>query len=150
MLPFKHGLSEDGDTVTLHKLKAIEDTIEYTMVGEDEGLKVLVLDTECTGLAEDDEMVEIGVAAFTVSEAGDFIKYHKTANWLNEPARQMHPEAVQVTGLTNESLKGERFDDEAIEKALNWCDIIIAHNAQYDYGKMKQRYSTAMRGKIWL
>lgn len=150
MLPFKAGLSADKNTVTLKRLPPIEEAITYHDADDQETLNLIFLDTETTGLTADDEMVEIGIAAFKVRSDGRFVKYFKTRNWLNEPGRPMHPEAEQVTGLSLDDLKGERFDDAEIEKVLQWADVIVAHNARFDYQKMQMRYSNALRGKVWL
>ncbi len=150
MLPFKAGLSKDGETVTLTKLGEIDSVIDYQDAGDKDCLHLVLLDTETTGLTADDEMIEIGIAAFQCTTEGQFTKYYKTKNWLNEPTRPMHPEAELVTGLSAAQLKGERFDDEEIEKVLDWADIIIAHNARFDFQKMNMRYKKVLQDKIWL
>ena len=150
MLPFKSGLNADKTQVTLKLLGPIAEVIDYRDPGEEETLNILVLDTETTGLTSEDEMVEIGIAAFRVTTSGIFTDYFKTRNWLNEPGRAMHPEAELVTGLSNDDLKGHRFDDDAIEQVLKWSDLIIAHNARFDYQKMHMRYSAALHEKVWL
>ena len=150
MLPFKRGLSADKKSVTLDLLGPIDQIIDYRDAGDAETLNILVLDTETTGLTAEDEMVEIGIAAFRCTQDGQFTHYFKTKNWLNEPSRPMHPEAEQVTGLSLDDLVGKRFDDPEITKVLEWCDLIIAHNARFDYQKMHMRYGAVLQEKLWL
>ena len=150
MLPFKRGLSADKNTVTLKRLGVIDQEITFTDPGDADTFNILVLDTETTGLTAEDEMVEIGIAAFRCTTDGQFTHYFKTKNWLNEPSRPMHPEAEQVTGLSLEDLAGQRFDDDEIIKVLEWADLIIAHNARFDFQKMHMRYSAPLQEKVWL
>ncbi len=150
--PFKHGVSPDGKTVTLTLLDNIAAFLPCAApAANEELLNILVLDTETTGLDfETDEMVEIGVAAFQATTAGSYVKYLKTANWLQEPSKELSDIAQAITGLTRDALIGEQFDDEAINKALDWADIIIAHNAEFDYNMMAQRYPDAVKKAVWL
>ena len=91
----------------------------------------VVLDTETTGLGQDDEVVEIAILDSNANEL-----YHS----FFEPKAEVNYQAAQVTGLTNDRLVGQpKFIDEwpKIKEAIG-SHLIAGHNLQYDRRLMQQ------------
>lgn len=95
----------------------------------------VVLDLETTGLvattaggAEMDRITEIGAVRI---ENGRILKKFST---LVDPERKLTPEITQLTGITDEMLKGKPKIGEVIPDFFKFCDgcILVAHNAQFD------------------
>jgi DNA polymerase-3 subunit epsilon len=91
----------------------------------------VVVDTETTGLGQNDEVVELSVLDSNANEL-----YHS----FFEPKVEVNYQAAQVTGLTNEKLVGQpKFADEwpKIKEAIG-AHLIAGHNLQFDRRLMQQ------------
>ena len=105
-----------------------------------------VIDFETTGLypAVGDEICEIGLVRV---ENGEFAaEYSK----LVDPERAMDPAAAQVSGITEDMLKGAPpFADVAGEFiALLEGAILVAHNAEFDMGFLQYKLEKIGRAQL--
>lgn len=64
---------------------------------------------------------------------------------LVNPGREIPLHISALTGITTEMVVNAPTFDEAAEEILSWLDgrIFIAHNAQFDYGFLKQQFKDA-------
>lgn len=93
----------------------------------------VVVDSETTGLdATQDRMVEIAAQRFCFDATGGIRAIERVQSWLEDPERAMPDRVVALTGLTDDMLAGQRFNDEAVLSVLSSADLIIAHNAAFD------------------
>jgi DNA polymerase-3 subunit epsilon len=93
----------------------------------------VIVDTETTGLDHTrDEVIELGMVAFSYnddSRIGDVIG---TYNALREPTVPITPEITRLTGITPEMVKGHTIDLAAVEAFIQPAHLVIAHNARFD------------------
>lgn len=91
--------------------------------------RVVCFDTETTGFARDDEIVEIGGV-----ELVDGIRTGAVFHSYARPRHKFHDGATAVHGLTEELLKDEPPTDFVVASFLDWVgnSALIAHNALFD------------------
>jgi DNA polymerase-3 subunit epsilon len=92
----------------------------------------VILDTETTGLdPAKDEVIELGMVAFTYDEAGigDVVGVFSA---LREPGQPISAEITRITGITAEMVAGHVLDLEAVAAFIAPADLVIAHNAGFD------------------
>jgi DNA polymerase-3 subunit epsilon/exodeoxyribonuclease X len=102
---------------------------------------LVFLDTETTGLDEQDRICSLGIIA-----------EDKTYYELIKSPRKIRPESSAVHHLTNEMLKDKKvFKESGIYKTLqeynNIDNILIMHNAPFDL-KMLQKENFVWQGAI--
>jgi DNA polymerase III epsilon subunit-like protein len=96
-------------------------------------LKGIILDTETTGLnARKDEIIEMGLIAFTFDVAGNIGDVTGIYGGLQEPTVSIPPEITRLTGITDEMVVGQTIDMMALEALVEQADLLIAHNAGFD------------------
>jgi DNA polymerase III subunit epsilon len=109
----------------------------------------VILDTETTGLDHTrDEVIELGMVAFTYDEEGRIGDVIGTFNALREPSVPISPEITRLTGITPDMVAGQVLDLEAVEKFIAPAELIIAHNARFDR-PFCERLSKDFQVKAW-
>ncbi|MBE6563896.1 MAG: PolC-type DNA polymerase III [Ruminococcaceae bacterium] len=95
----------------------------------------VVFDIETTGLsAMTDKITEIGAVKITNGEVVDrFLTYC-------DPEMSIPPNIVELTGITDEMVKGAPKTKEAVSDFLAFIgnDILVAHNANFDVGFIRK------------
>ena len=104
--------------------------------------RLIVLDTETTGLDVDDghKIIEIGcVEILGRTITSNF--YHQYIN----PKRQIDEKAFEVHGISNEQLKNEPSFDAIIDNFIDYISnsALIIHNAPFDMAFLKAEYESA-------
>lgn len=99
--------------------------------------KVIVLDTETTGIEEDDEIIELAMLdLYFEKKSRKFLSIGLLTDELREPSRQAKrvlPEFIKkLTGLTESDLEGKSIDQKAVIERLKTADVVIVHNAKFD------------------
>jgi len=93
----------------------------------------IFLDTETTGLDPDsDKVIELAMVPFEFDAAGRIYRLLPEYNGLNDPGMPIPEIAQQITGITDEMVKGQSLDLATIKKMLSEAAIVIAHNARFD------------------
>lgn len=93
----------------------------------------IFLDTETTGLDVDsDQVIELAMVPFEFDAAGHIYRLLPEYNGLNDPGMPIPEIAKQITGITDDMVKGQSIDMQAVKKLLTDAAIIIAHNARFD------------------
>jgi DNA polymerase-3 subunit epsilon len=109
----------------------------------------VIVDTETTGLDHaKDEVIELGMVAFTYHDDGRVSDVIGTFNALREPVVPVSPEITRLTGITPELVAGQVLDLEAVESFIEPADLIIAHNARFDRA-FCERLSQGFQVKGW-
>lgn len=104
----------------------------------DEPTTWAVLDTETTGLKDDDEIIELSILR------GDgLLLYSKR---LKPIAKKISKKASEIHGLYQKDIERsptilDEFD--AINDALNGLDIVLAYNAEFDFRKLIHSWKVA-------
>jgi DNA polymerase-3 subunit epsilon len=112
-------------------------------------LKGIILDTETTGLSHrKDEIIEVGVIAFTFDAEGTIGDVTGTYTGLQQPGVPIPAEITKLTGITNEMVAGQVIDMQALRSFIEPADLIIAHNAGFDR-PFCEAFSPVFSGKAW-
>ena len=111
---------------------------------------VSVLDVETTGVEDDDEITEIAIMKHLVDrENGIYWGFAEEYSSYNETEKQIPEKVQELTGITNEQIKGHKIDWDFVNKEFfEKSDYIIAHNAAFDR-KFVVKYSKIAEEKIW-
>lgn len=99
--------------------------------------RVIVLDTETTGIDEDDEIIELAMLdLFFELKTRKFMAVGLLTDELREPSRMakrtLSPFIKELTGLTEEDLAGKSIDPVAVNNRLKTANVVLIHNAKFD------------------
>jgi DNA polymerase-3 subunit epsilon len=96
-------------------------------------MREIIFDTETTGLSnKDDRIIEFGgIELDNKFPTGNF--YHV---YINPQNKKVHPDALEVHGITDEFLKDKPVFKDIIGDLLEFIKgaKIIAHNSNFDMG----------------
>ncbi len=112
--------------------------------------RVLVLDTETTGLSHPtDRIIELAMLLVEVDTASSLpVGPVACFEGFEDPGMPIPPVAREVTGITDEMVKGHRLDDPQVEAMVAQADLIVAHNAGFDRPFVEARFP-CFAGKPW-
>jgi len=101
----------------------------------------IVIDVEATGLdTDDDKIIEVGFVAFEYdAHSGMIYRILHSYGGFEDPLEPLEDIIIQITGITDEMIKGEELDDDQINHWLEKADLIIAHNANFDRKMLERR-----------
>ena len=97
-------------------------------------LKMVILDTETTGLSHGkDHIIELAllrvdVDTITGLPVGDVQIY----DGLEDPGQPIPDEVRQITGISNDMVRGQTLDMARVDAFLADADLVVAHNAGFD------------------
>lgn len=112
-------------------------------------LRGIILDTETTGLnARHDEIIEIGVIAFTFDHAGGIGDVTGIYGGLRQPKAAIPAEITKLTGITDDMVAGQSIDMAALQALIEPADLLIAHNAGFDR-PFCEAFSSLFAQKAW-
>lgn len=93
----------------------------------------IILDTETTGLNyRSDEIIEIGLVAFTFNDDGQIGDVTDIYGGLQQPSVSIPPEITRLTRITDDMVAGQVIDRDRMNSLIEPADLIIAHNAGFD------------------
>ncbi len=93
----------------------------------------VILDTETTGLNHrSDEIIEIGVIAFTFNDAGEIGDVTGVYGGLQQPTVAIPAEITRLTAITDDMVAGQVIDLVRLKSLIESADLIVAHNAGFD------------------
>ncbi|MCI9868663.1 3'-5' exonuclease [Rhizobium skierniewicense] len=125
-----HHLDATGNYRILRKLTP-RPIVEYPRPGFPR--RGIILDTETTGLNHrTDEIIEIGVIAFTFNDAGELGDVTGIYGGLRQPTIPIPVDITRLTGITNDMVAGQVIDSARMNALIEPADLVIAHNASYD------------------
>ena len=96
-----------------------------------------VIDVETTGLTRQDRIIEIGIIQLDKN-------FEETNRWatLISTDRTIHPESVEVTGITQKCLSGKPVFWEVAERVLRLISgrVIVGHAVWFDLFFLKKEF----------
>ncbi len=94
---------------------------------------VAIVDTETTGVEEQDEPITVAVILAEISmPKGRLDRIVDTYYGKREPSVPISSGAQQVHGLSIEDVRGHKIDLFRLERLLRSASIVVAHNAKFD------------------
>ncbi|QCJ00762.1 3'-5' exonuclease [Agrobacterium larrymoorei] len=109
----------------------------------------IILDTETTGLNHKaDEIIEIGIIAFTFDDLGLVGDVTGIYGGLHQPSQPIPEDITRLTGITDDMVAGQAIDLTAVASMIETADLVIAHNAGFDR-PFCERFSPVFHGKAW-
>ncbi len=111
-------------------IDAVKNQKSYLMDDE-----FVIFDIETTGLDKiTDVITEIGAVKIKKGQVVD------TFSTFCDPLRHIPPKITELTGITDEMVKGAPLEKEAVKSFLDFCGDapVIAHNAKFDTGFIKE------------
>lgn len=106
----------------------------------------IVFDLETTGLKanEGDSIIEIGAVKLCNGEIIDRF------DELVDPGVKLDEKIIEITGITNEMLKGKPKEKEMVIKFIEWYGDapLVAHNARFDLSFIEMAYLKYDLGKL--
>ncbi|WP_416545513.1 3'-5' exonuclease [Limnohabitans sp. DCL3] len=104
--------------------------------------RVIVLDTETTGLdSKSEKVIELAMLSVQVDMAtglpvGPVTVYES----FEDPGRPIPPQITEITGIDDSMVQGQRIDDAAVNALVQEADLIVAHNAGFDRPFVEARW----------
>lgn len=108
---------------------------------------VVFLDTETTGMsALSDKVIELGMVRCTFSlDRKILLSIDRIYDAYEDPKRPIPEEITKLTGITDEMVRGQVFDDELVLNLVAGNPLIVAHNAKFDRPFFDRRFGQASR-----
>jgi DNA polymerase-3 subunit epsilon len=128
----KEGKWKSTEERLVEKKRRVEEQ-EETIVSKSLIDRIVIFDTETTGLGDRDEIVEISLI-----EMVDGIKTGRGLQFYVRPEKKVPKKAIKIHNLTNEFLQDKpRFKDVAMMvMAFIGSSSLMAHNAKFDRIKL--------------
>lgn len=122
-------------------LRRLKPRREFGHKRQGEVAKILILDTETTGLdSSKDSLIELALLLVDVDKAtGLPLQVQEVYDELEDPGRPIPAEATKVTGITDAMVAGKKLDEARIAELTQGVSLVIAHNARFDRGFMEKR-----------
>lgn len=115
-------------------LRRLKPCVQWPGEGAQAVTRIVVLDTETTGLDHSkDKIIELALLRVDVDTAtGLPVGAVQVYDGLEDPGMVIPKEVIEITGLTDADVQGQRLDEGRIAQLLEGVDIVIAHNAGFD------------------
>ncbi|MBF0624729.1 MAG: DNA polymerase III subunit epsilon [Magnetococcales bacterium] len=115
------------------------------MTGEEQTGRVVVLDTETTGLSpQEDRIVEIGCVELLGKVVGE------EKQWYLNPERPIPEEASRIHGITDAMVMGKPRFGEIVREFLKFIgdSPLVIHNASFDLGFLNAELKRVRKGTL--
>lgn len=124
-------LTADGNYKVIKRFTPVE---YYNEVSADAEVKVgIFLDTETTGMDPDeDKVIELAMVPFEFDSDGNIYRVLPEYNALQDPGKPIPELITQITGITDDMVKGQSIDLQQVAELMSGAVIVIAHNARFD------------------
>ena len=123
---------------------------DYGPVSGQSTRRVIVLDTETTGLdARNEKVIELAMLSVLVDTAtGQPVGPVTLYESFEDPGKPIPPQITEITGIDDSMVQGQRIDDAAVTALVEQADLIVAHNAGFDRPFVEARWPVFAR-KAW-
>ncbi len=131
-------------------LRRLVPQMDYGNVQGQATQRVIVLDTETTGLdSKSEKVIELAMLSVLVDSAtglpvGPVTVYES----FEDPGKPIPPQITEITGIDDSMVRGQRIDDAAVTAMVQAADLVVAHNAGFDRPFVEARWPV-FAGKSW-
>jgi DNA polymerase-3 subunit epsilon len=124
-------LEQHGDYRVQRRLKP---RLQWPAATHDDVTRVVVLDTETTGLdASKEVIIELALLRVDIdNRTGLPVGEVQVYDGLEDPGRPIPKEVVAITGITDADVQGQHLDTDRVQALMQDVDVVIAHNAGFD------------------
>ena len=104
---------------------------------------IVFLDTETTGLSADsDVIIELGLVRASYSpSAKKLVSIDRIVSAYEDPGKPLSPFITELTGLTDDMVRGKHIDEKTVASCLENASLIVAHNASFDRPFFEKRFT---------
>jgi len=96
---------------------------------------IAALDFETTGLdPQTGQVIEAAVILLEVDNSKALGRELESYTSMNDPGAPIPQEVMELTGITDEMVRGQKLDWIKFNAILKKADLVIAHNARFDRG----------------
>ena len=145
-------INNDG-TILLKKYQGehllVDESSELTKIDKESNvIRICFLDFETTGLdVEESEVIEVAMKLVEFNkEDGSIMSAVKEYESYNDPGYEIEEKITNLTGITNEMVKGHSINWDIVKDLLRFSQLVVAHNAWFDRN-MLEKYIRPR--KIW-
>ncbi|MDO8903805.1 3'-5' exonuclease [Hydrogenophaga sp.] len=148
-------LERDANYRVLRRLVPVTDygpapSVSATPQSAHGSQNVLVLDTETTGLShQTDKIIELAMLLVQVDRASGMpFGPVECFEGFEDPGMPIPAIAQEVTGISDDMVKGRRLDDLQVAAMAGRANLIVAHNAGFDRPFAEARFP-CFADKAW-
>lgn len=105
--------------------------------------RLAVIDTETTGLKIEQgaKIIDLGIVICEYGrETGTLYRVVDSYEGLEDPEEPIPAEITQLTGITDEMVRGKRIDDAEVARVMDQVSLVICHNSRFDRAFLEQRF----------
>ena len=131
-------------------LRRLVPQTDYGHVQSQATQRVVILDTETTGLdSKTEKVIELALLSVLVDSAtglpvGPVTVYES----FEDPGKPIPPQITEITGIDDSMVQGQRIDDAAVTAMVDPADLVVAHNAGFDRPFVEARWPV-FASKAW-
>lgn len=102
----------------------------------------LYVDVETTGMdAAKDAIIELAMVLFGYDAHGRITGIEARFDQLEDPGRRIPTEITELTGITDDDVRGRRIDEDAAAELIARANLVVAHNAKFDRAFLERRFA---------
>lgn len=130
-------------------LKRIQESFNAVTPTADKLFQAAIIDLETMGLSPaSDEIIEIGLLAFSFSNEDGILSVEHSYNELCDPGRPIPQEVTKITGITNEDVKGKEIDWPHVLEIIHSSHLVICHNSRFDRNFLEKQTPSTVQEAI--
>ena len=120
-------------------LLKVPEYLSYNMPLSGDDVAIAIIDLETTGLNyKKDKITEIGIVKIAYNLRDYTTSTLNVYQEFNDPGVEIIPQITELTGITNEMVKGKAIDWPYVEKVVKKCSVVVCHNAAFDRKFLEQ------------
>lgn len=136
---YARALDASGDYHVLRRLPRLEEMWLAPTTDAVSTITLGIIDTETTGLADTDSIIEIAVSKMVLVD-GQVADVTTPMSMLEDPGVELSADVQRITGIRNEDVAGQAFNEHLLAIELADVDALVAFNARFDAAHLRRRF----------